>query len=166
MDISGRVRYGAPCGVLMRKWKQNKNFLAPAMVGLRLTPLGHEWVVGWLVRQFLEPSTTNLRLMGSSHLHNSFGFLCDIFFGFHGDLFWISHYPQAISVKRTIQSPHRCVGHTAWAPKGRDGWSQADLKGPKPAPTSSLLKLQGWHSDRSTFCWSTRPDRIQRKGRL
>ena len=26
---------------------------------------------------------------------------------------------------------HRCVGHTAWAPEGREGQSQADLKGHK-----------------------------------
>ena len=33
----------------------------------------------------------------------------------------------------TIPSLHCCVGHTAWAPKGREGRYQAGPKGPKPA---------------------------------
>ena len=32
-----------------------------------------------------------------------------------------------------VQSLHRCVGHTALAPKGREGRCQAGPKGPKPA---------------------------------
>ena len=33
----------------------------------------------------------------------------------------------------TIPSLHCCVGHTAWAPEGREGRYQAGPKGPKPA---------------------------------
>ena len=29
---------------------------------------------------------------------------------------------------------HWCMGHTAWAPEGREGRYQAGPKGPKPAP--------------------------------
>ena len=47
---------------------ESKHFLARPMVGLRLTPLGHEWVVG----QFLDRSTTNLQLMGSHLLKSTF----------------------------------------------------------------------------------------------
>ena len=38
-----------------------------------------------------------------------------------------------ISSPRTIPSLHCCVGHTAWAPEGREGRYQAGPKGPKPA---------------------------------
>ena len=36
-------------------------------------------------------------------------------------------------LKGTIPSLHCCVGHTAWAPEGREGRYQAGPKGPKPA---------------------------------
>ena len=39
----------------------------------------------------------------------------------------------------TIPSLHCCVGHTAWAPEGREGRNQAGPKGPKPA--NNMTKL-------------------------
>ena len=38
-----------------------------------------------------------------------------------------------------------CVGHTAWAPKGREGWSQeAWSRGPEGPETSSLKYIHVW----------------------
>ena len=58
------------------------------------------------------------------------GFLCDCF--------WISV---------TI---HRCVGHTTWAPKGREGRSQA---GPKLARRAATLKLDPGGAFRLLFLY-------------
>ena len=41
---------------------------------------------------------------------------------------------------------HICMGHTAWAPEGREGQSQADPKGPKPTRRASKLLVHTyWH---------------------
>ena len=62
--------------------------------------------------------------------------LSTIFFGFVYNYFWICRqlfYGFVDKNKQcandTIQWPHHCVGHTAWAPEGREGRSQAGPKG-------------------------------------
>ena len=44
----------------------------------------------------------------------------------------------------TMSSLHWCMGHTAWAPEGREGRSQAGPKGPKPAPRLLVYKYFSW----------------------
>ena len=66
-----------------------------------------------------------------------------IYFGFVPDIFWFSQQLLCISQYNFLiswpfflhlcclpfQWPHRCVGHPAWAPEGREGRSQAGPKG-------------------------------------
>ena len=49
------------------------------------------------------------------------------------DDFYKKIWCEMKNVVWTIQSLHCCVGHTAWAPEGREGRSQAGPKGQKPA---------------------------------
>ena len=42
-------------------------------------------------------------------------------------------YKKKQFLQCTIPSLHWCMGHTAWAPEGREGRYQAGPKGPKPA---------------------------------
>ena len=56
-------------------------------------------------------------------------------FGFVDEIFWIGRQNLLnLSEKYandTIQWPHRYMGHTAWAPEGREGRSQRGPKGRK-----------------------------------